>query len=238
VVKAADYDHDGDLDLFIGSRVLPFSYPEPDRSYILRNESTPGNPRFVDATDDVSDKLRYAGLISDAIWTDFNGDSWPDLILAGEWLPVRFFENKEGKLVEITQNTGVQEQKGWWNSLAAADLDNDGDMDYVAGNLGLNSYFRGDAKMPLRVYAKDLDQNGMVDPLISYYLRDSLGVRKEYLYHTWQDVVKQFEGIRKKFNSFVEFGESTIPEMFPYGLLEDAMVLTGNYLNTAWIENL
>ncbi len=237
-VKAADYDRDGDLDLFVGSRVLPFSYPNPDRSYILRNESTPGNPSFVDATAEVCKELQFPGLISDAIWTDFNGDEWPDLILAGEWMPIRFFQNRQGKLDEITQKTGIQEQKGWWNSLAAADLDNDGDTDYIAGNLGKNSYFQAAMDTPVRVYAKDLDDNGMVDPLISYYLRDSVGTKKEYLYHPWQDVVKQFAGIRKKFNSFGEFGESTLPEMFSDGLLADAMVLTANYMLSSWIENL
>ncbi len=236
-VKAADFDRDGDLDLFVGSRVLPFAYPEPDRSYILRNVSSAGQPRFEDATAEIADALRYPGLISDALWTDFNGDSWPDLILAGEWMPLRFFRNMDGKLVEITESTGIQDQKGWWNSLAAADLDNDGDMDYIAGNSGRNIYFQGDSERPVRVYSKDLDKNGMMDPLISYYLRDSSGTKKEYLYHPWQDVVKQFAGIRKKFNSFGAFGESTLPEMFSDGLLDDARVLSFNYMQTSWVEN-
>ena len=237
-VKAADYDRDGDLDLFIGSRVLPFSYPEPDRSYILKNESTPGNPRFVDATEEVSTQLLFPGLISDVLWTDFNNDFWPDLILAGEWMPLRFFENRKGKLVEISEKTGLNDKFGWWNSLSAADLDNDGDMDYIAGNYGQNINFKGTQQEPIRVYAKDLDQNGKIDPLISYFLRDSAGTRKEYLYHPWQDVTKQYVGIRKSFNSFGEFGEKTLPELFPNGLLDDAKVLSFNYMLTSWVENL
>ncbi len=237
-VRAADYDRDGDLDLFVGSRVKPMAYPLPDRSYILRNESTPGQIKFVDATLEVASELEYPGLISDALWTDFNGDHWPDLILAGEWMPLRFFENREGKLHEVTSATGLQENLGWWNSLAAADLDNDGDMDYIAGNFGKNIYFQGSKEYPVRIYAKDLDNNGMIDPLISYYLRDSVGVKQEYLYHPWQDVVKQFVGIRKRFNSFGEFGEATLPEMFTDGLLEDAQVLSFNYMETSWVENL
>ncbi len=237
-VKAADIDHDGDLDLFIGSRVLPFTYPKTDRSYILINESTPGNVRFVDATETVSSDLLHPGLISDALWTDFNGDSWPDLILAGEWMPLRFFENKKGILIDVTDHTGLKEYSGWWNSLAAADLDNDGDMDYIAGNLGQNTYFKGTLQEPVRIYAKDLDQNGTMDPLISYYLRDSIGTRKEYLYHPWQDVTKQFVGIRKRFNSFGKFGESTLPEMFPDGLLNDAVVKMLTHSKSSWIENL
>ena len=237
-VRASDYDRDGDLDLFIGSRVLPMAYPKADRSYILRNESTEGNVRFIDVTEEVSPELQYPGLISDALWTDFNGDYWPDLILAEEWKPIRFFENRSGTLHEITESSGVQDNYGWWNSLAAADLDNDGDTDYVAGNFGKNVYFKADKDTPVRLYAKDLDDNGMIDPLISYYLRDSVGTKKEYLYHPWQDVVKQFVGIRKRFNSFGEFGAATLPEVFPDGLLDDAMKLTFNYMQTSWIENL
>lgn len=238
-VKAADYDQDGDLDLFVGSRVLPMSYPKPDRSYILRNDSTKeGGPRFVDATEEVSAELAYPGMISDALWTDFNGDSWPDLILVGEWMPIRVFENKQGSLIEITQTSGLEEYLGWWNSLAAADFDNDGDIDYVVGNNGKNNYFQGTKEEPLRLYAKDLDNNGSIDPLITYYLRDSIGVRHEYLYHPWQDVVKQFSGIRKMFNSYGAFGASTAPEMFANGLMDNATVLSANWMSTSWIENL
>ncbi len=236
-VKAADFDKDGDLDLFVGSRVTPFAYPFPERSYILRNDSTKDNPLFVDVTEKMATSLVKPGLVCDALWTDFNGDFWPDLILATEWGPIRFFENINGKLNEI-QNSGIENKLGWWNSLAASDIDNDGDMDYVAGNLGRNTFFKGSSEEPVRVYAKDLDQNGTIDPLISYYLRDSLGTRKEYLYHPWQDVTKQYVGIRKKFNSFGAFGESTLPEMFADGLLNDATVLSLNYMESSWIENL
>ncbi|MEO9891306.1 VCBS repeat-containing protein [Aurantibacter sp.] len=237
-VKAADFDRDGDLDLFIGSRVLPFSYPLSDKSYILRNESTPSQPKFVDVTNEVSKEIEFSGLISDAIWTDFNNDFWPDLILAGEWMPIRFFKNDHGKLVEITDNTGMNENLGWWNSLAAADLDNDGDTDYIAGNYGSNINFKGTPEEPIKLYAKDLDKNGKIDPLMSYYLRDSIGVRKEYLYHPWQDLTKQYVGIRKSINSFGEFGELTLKEMFSDGLLDGAKVLSFNYMNSSWIENL
>ncbi|NJB70337.1 hypothetical protein GGR42_000799 [Saonia flava] len=237
-VKAADYDKDGDLDLFIGSRVKPMSYPVADRSYILRNESTANSIKFIDATHEVSSELSNPGMISDAIWTDFNNDMWPDLILAGEWMPIRVFENKKGKLVEITDETGLSDNLGWWTSLASADMDNDGDMDYIAGNYGENLYFNGTKEEPLKLYAKDVDQNGMIDPFISYYLRDSVGVKKEYLYHPWQDVVKQFVGIRKNYNSFGAFGEATTQELFSDGIMDDAMEFTTNWMKSSWIENL
>ncbi len=237
-VKAADFDQDGDLDLFIGSRVLSFSYPLADRSFILRNESANGEIKFVDVTATVSKELVFAGLVSDALWTDFNGDSWPDLILATEWMPLRFFKNTSGTLQEITASTGIDEYSGWWNSLSPADLDNDGDTDYIVGNFGMNSYFKGTQEQPVRIYAKDLDKNGSIDPLISYYLRDSIGVKREYMYHPWQDVTKQFVGIRKKFNSFGEFGAMTMPEIFPEGTMNHATILTYNYMKSGWVENI
>jgi enediyne biosynthesis protein E4 len=238
VVKAADFDGDGDLDLFVGSRVLPFAYPKSDRAYIFENRTENGEVVFVDVTQNVNPDLKFPGMVSDALWTDFNNDFQPDLILAMEWSALRFYENQKGKLVDVTEKTGLQDQLGWWNSLAAADLDNDGDLDYIAGNFGRNINFQGSKEHPVRLYAKDLDDNGTIDPLISYYLRDSIGVKKEYLYHPWQDVTKQYVGIRKKFNSFGAFGESTLPEMFADGLLDDATVLTFNYMESSWIENL
>lgn len=237
-VSAADFDKDGDLDLFVGSRVLPMAYPSPDRSFILRNDTDENGPKFTDATLEVAKELEFPGLISDGLWTDFNGDSWPDLVLAGEWMPLQFYENQEGKLKNVTQESGIAEFSGWWNSLSAADLDNDGDMDYVAGNFGENINFKAAEDSPIRLYAKDLDDNGMIDPFLSYYLRDSAGVKKEYLYHPWQDMVKQYVAIRKRFNSFGAFGEATLPEVFPPGLLDDATVLEFNYMKTSWIENL
>lgn len=237
-VKAADFDNDGDLDLFVGSRVLPFSYPSADRSYIFENQSKGGDIKFVDVTKKLNSKLEFPGLISDALWTDFNNDFWTDLILAGEWMPLRFFENRQGSFVEVTNNTSIQNNLGWWNSLSAGDFDNDGDVDYIAGNFGRNINFQGTKEEPIRLYAKDLDNNGSIDPLLSFYLRDSIGTKNEYLYHPWQDVTKQFVGIRKKFNSFGEFGASTLPEMFNDGLLDDATKLSFNYMETSLVENL
>ncbi len=237
-VKSADIDRDGDLDLFVGSRVMPRAYPTSDRSYILRNESAKGNVRFVDVTSEVGEGLAYPGLISDALFTDFNNDFWPDLILAGEWGPIRIFKNTDGSFREITETSGLKDYKGWWNSLAATDLDLDGDIDYVAGNYGENIYFKCSAEEPLRIYGKDLDQNGSLDPLISCYWLDSLGAKHEYLYHPRQDVINQFVGIRKRINTFAEFGEATVPDMFEGGEMDDALILESNWMKTSWIENL
>ncbi len=236
-VKAADVDSDGDLDLFVGSRVLPRSYPLPDRSYLLLNESDSEGLSFRDVTADRAPDLLKPGLISDALWTDFNGDDQPDLILAGEWMPITFLANQEGKLENVTASTGVQDALGWWNSLSPADLDNDGDIDYIAGNYGQNLYFQCNSDQPLRIYAKDLDANGSIDPLISCYWLDSMGEYHEFLYHPRQDLIKQFVGIRKKYNTYGAFGEATVPEMFSHEEMADALILKANFLKSSIIEN-
>ncbi|MBI5916220.1 MAG: VCBS repeat-containing protein [Bacteroidetes bacterium] len=237
-VKAADFDADGDLDLFVGSRVLPKHYPMPDRCYLLRNDSSPqGGMKFTDVTEDICPELVLPGLISDALWTDFNGDNQPDLLLAGEWMPLRFFQNVNGKLIPKSEIVNPK-STGWWNSLAAADLDNDGDVDYVAGNFGENLYFRCTDEHPLRVYAKDFDGNSDIDPFISCYWKDSLGVRREYFYHPREDVIKQWPGFRKKYVTFGEYGEATVQDIFTPKELEGATILAANWMKTSVLENL
>lgn len=238
-VRAADFDMDGDLDLFVGGRVLPMKYPQADRSFILRNDTPVGGaPRFTDVTEQVCPELAFFGLVSDAIWTDFNNDFQPDLLVAAEWKPLSMFENRGGKLVNIIASSGLVDQRGWWTSLTSADFDNDGDLDYVAGNFGRNTYFQCSDKEPLRIYAKDFDGNGSFDPFITCYWRDSLGKKREYIYHTRDDVMKQLVVLRKRFNTYGAFGEATLQDVFPKKDLEGAQIMEANYLSSAYVENL
>src|SRR5947208_5943745 len=126
-VRAVDYDHDGDLDLFVSGRVDPWNYPKPVSSVILRNDSKNGVVKFTDVTAEVAKPLLNIGLVCDAIFSDFNSDGWPDLILAGEWMPVTFLVNDKGVFKNVTAASGIANQIGWWNTITAGDFDNDGD---------------------------------------------------------------------------------------------------------------
>ncbi|MEM0991662.1 MAG: VCBS repeat-containing protein [Bacteroidota bacterium] len=236
-VKAADFDQDGDLDLFVGGSVKPFSYPFADDSYLLRNDSQAGVVKFTDISDEAFTDRTNIGIVSDAIWTDFNNDFLPDLIIASKWRPLQFYENKNGQLIKSTSQA-ISNKSGWWNSIAAADLDNDGDTDYIVGNFGENLYYRCQEDEPIRVYGKDLDNNGMVDPLISCYWQDSLGNKDEYLYHPRADLINQVVSIRKKYNTYAEYGAVNVSQMFSAEEMEGALILAANYMKSVVIENL
>lgn len=158
-VAAADFDRDGDLDLFVGSRAVPGKYPLPPTSRLLRND----DGKFTDATTQVSESLTDVGMVNSALWTDFDNDGWIDLMLAIDWGPVRVFQNQEGKLVDATDQLGLGKHLGWWHGLAAGDFDNDGDLDYIATNQGLNTKYHCSPDKPHRLYYHDFDENGSID---------------------------------------------------------------------------
>ncbi len=238
-VKAVDFDGDGDLDLFVGGRVLPLSFPKTDRSLLLRNDSNvKDQPVFTNVTQQMCPALEYAGLISDALWTDFNNDNRPDLILAGEWMPLTFFQNEGATFKDVTAQTGVGDKVNWWTSLTGADFDNDGDVDYVAGSFGQNLYFKCQSNEPLTIYAKDFDKNNAMDAFISCYWQDSLGKKKEYFYHTRDDMTKQLVLIRRKFLTYGAFGEATVKDVFSAEELKGAQIMQTNWMSSSYLENL
>ncbi|CAN5428843.1 VCBS repeat-containing protein [soil metagenome] len=236
-VKAADYDNDGDLDLFIGGRVLPGQYPKPVNSVIYRNDSKPGSVRFTDVTNEIAGSLNNIGLVCDAAWTDFDNDGFVDLILTGEWMPVTFFKNSKGKFENVTKQSGISNELGWWNSIAAGDFDNDGDIDYIAGNLGKNSFYKASHEYPARVYGKDLDKNKSFDAITTLYLKDQTGSLKEFTAQNRDDVVEQLPSLKRKFLTYKSFGEADFYQIFSADTLKEALVLEANNFNSCYIEN-
>jgi len=234
-VKAVDFDRDGDLDLFVGGRVEPDHYPAPVSSFIFRNDSKPGQAKFTDVTKAVAPALQNLGLVCDALWTDYDNDGWPDLMLAGEFMPLTILKNQQGKL-QPTDNK-LQGQKGWWNSLVAGDFDRDGDMDYIAGNLGENAKMRASDTEPVRIYANDFDNNGFYDAIPTLYLPDEKGQRREFTFHGRDDLIKQMIATRKRFPLYKDFTQASIDKLLTPEERAKALVLEANYLQSAYIEN-
>ncbi|NEU09893.1 VCBS repeat-containing protein [Flavihumibacter sp. R14] len=239
-VRAADFDRDGDLDLFIAGRVDPHFYPKATSSFIYRNDSQNGKVLFTDVTKIVAPALQNIGLTCDAVFSDFNNDGWPDILLAGEWMSVKFLLNKNGKFVDVTSNSGVGNKVGWWNSITPGDFDNDGDIDYVAGNIGLNSFYRATDKMPVSIRAKDFDNNGSYDAIPSLFLPATLEKNAPWLEfpaHGRDDMVKQIIGTRIKFQNYNLFANSIIDTLLPPEKMKDALKLSANYMASAYLQN-
>jgi hypothetical protein len=238
-VRAIDFDKDGDLDLFVSGRVDPGNYPLPVSSFIFRNDTKGGSIKFTDVTKSVAPSLEKIGLVCDALFTDFNNDGWQDLILAGEWMPITFLKNDHGNFKNVTSSSGVQNYFGWWNTISAGDFDNDGDVDYIVGNLGLNSYYKASEKYPVKIIAKDFDNNGSYDAIPSLFLPASQvdTTKKEFPAQSRDDIIEQLPALRKKYNNYKVFALATMDSIFPEDKRKDALKLHANYFASAYLQN-
>ncbi len=235
-VKAADVDGDGDLDLFVGGRVEPYKYPMGVPSYLLRNDSKKGEPRFTNVTAQMAPHLAKGGLTCDALWTDYDKDGDPDLLLASEWAPLTMLRNDKGQLQPV-DNSGLADKVGFWNSITPGDFDNDGDIDYLAGNIGQNNLLRASTERPVRIYAGDFDNNGFYDAFPSVYFKNAKGQYEEYPYFGWDDMVKQMIGIKKRYLEYAPFGQATMNQILTEEERNQALKLSANYLSSSYIEN-
>ena len=166
VVTTADFDKDGDMDLFVGGRVIPGKYPYAPKSYLLIND----NGKFTVKTKDIAPELENVGMVTDAQWNDIDNDNDLDLVVVGEWMGIEVFENEQGKLSKSYKQ--LSNTKGWWNTLQIVDIDYDGDMDIIAGNLGLNYKYQATKEKPFHIYTKDFDANGVEDIVLAKYYND------------------------------------------------------------------
>jgi hypothetical protein len=231
-VSAGDYDGDGDADLFIGGRVSG-NYPVSPRSFVLQNN----RGVFKDVTADVCLPLQKAGMVTSAVWSDFDGDHLVDLIIAGEWMPVRFFKNKQGKLVEVTAATGLPPVNGMWRSLVAADLDNDGDQDLVAGNVGLNCEFDASPAEPMQLFAADLDGNGSIDPVFFYYIKSLDGKKRSFPAISRNRFADQVPVIKKQFLLHSDYAQANYNNIFGRKKSETILKLSCGEMRTCYFEN-
>jgi hypothetical protein len=227
-VKAIDFDNDGDLDLFIGGRQVPGKYPFPASSFILENRTVNGIVKFVDVTKEVAPDLLNAGMVTSAFCGDIDNDHWTDLVIAGEWMPVCIYKNIHGKFKKST----VEGTKGWWFSLEGADFDKDGDIDLVAGNLGLNCRYKASRDKTFDVYADDFDKDGKWDIVLSYYQGN-----KQFPIRDRDSFIRQNPGIAKLFPTYEEFGEAAVSDIYTRKSLDRSLHLQAETFASCYFEN-
>ncbi len=232
-VRAADFDRDGDLDLFVAGRVQPSFYPLPVDSYLLIND---GHGKFTNGTDKIAPPLNKIGLISDALWTDYDNDGWVDLLLAGEWMPLTILKNSSGQLNTLLP-IQTQEAVGWWNSLASCDFDMDGDMDYVAGNLGSNSLIRTGKEFPVQLYVGDYNNDRVLDLIPTNYFLSENGEMKEYPFFGRNEMEKQMVDFKAIYPKHRDYGMASIEEVMSRLPETRNIPLKANYQKTSYLEN-
>jgi hypothetical protein len=223
-VSAHDVDNDGDQDIIVGGRVSPEAYPFTPQSYILKNDGG----QFSDITNQIAPGFQKIGMVSDIIWADTDKDGTEDMIVVGEWMPITIYNNKNGKL----SPTALVNTKGWWNCVIAADFDGDGDQDLIAGNLGANTRLKASPEAPIKMFTKDFDQNGAIDPIMTFSQNG-----KDYPYAGRDMMVKQIAKVKKKFQRYYMYNEATIEEILSPEALKDAQKLEVNNLLTGYFEN-
>ncbi|MBO0931967.1 VCBS repeat-containing protein [Fibrella aquatilis] len=230
---AADIDHDGDLDLFVGGRCVPGRFPEFAQSHLLRNDSKNGQVRFTDITAKTSGLVR-PGMVTDALWTDVNNDSWPDLLLVGDWMPVRLWLNQGGKLVEARPETvGLEKSAGLWTRILAHDLDRDGDTDFVLGNIGTNLQWKAGRDTLLTMLVGDFNADGRPDPVICQTVGG-----QTYPTASRDELLDQIGSLRKQFVRYGDYAPASIEIIFGKTGLAQAVTYPINTLKTSYVENL
>lgn len=227
-IASADIDADGDLDLFVGGRNVPGAYPTSPSSFILVNNAG----IFSDKTEDWNQDLGLAGMVTDAVFADITEDNLPDLMICGEWSAVRFFENTGEGFIEITERVADPQKTGWWYSLTVDDIDNDGDLDIIAGNLGLNNKFHPTVKKPLHIYLNDFDNNGTNDIVLAKYSQnDCVPVRGR------ECSSDQMPFLIEKFPTFSQFAEADLPSIYGQDKLNAATHLQATEFASTLLVN-
>ncbi|KSA15193.1 VCBS repeat-containing protein [Maribacter dokdonensis] len=228
VVKSADYDGDGDMDLFVGGRHTPQQYPNPSSSMLLVND----NGQLVNQTELLSPQLLQIGMITDAIWSDYDNDQDLDLVIVGEWMPITIFENNNGNLAKV-ENENFTSSYGWWFSIEQGDFDNDGDLDYIAGNLGLNYKYKTSSDKPFDVYYNDFDANGNADIVLGYYNKE-----KHYPLRGFSCSSEQIPALKKKIVKYDAFASMELKDVYGEEKLKNSLHYSADTFASVYIENL
>jgi hypothetical protein len=228
-VVAADYDADGDVDLFVGGRVVPSHYGADPQSMLLQNQ---GQGRFTDVTKLLAPELERVGMVTDAVWRDVDGDGRPDLTVVGEWMPIAIFRNAGGgKLVRL-KAPGLEHSEGWWNRIVAGDFTGHGRVDFIVGNLGLNTRLHAGASEPMTMYVKDFDGNGSDEQIVSCY---NQGVG--YPITMRDDLIKALPYLKVRYLNYKDYARQTVTDIFSPKELAGAIFKQAHTLATALARN-
>jgi enediyne biosynthesis protein E4 len=232
-VKAADFDRDGHTDLFVGGRIVPGKYPLPANSYILKNNGKKGAElKFENITESIAPELLNIGLVTDAVWDDFDGDGNVDLLVVGEWMNIHFFKNTSNRFTDVSDKLGFKETAGWWNSINIIDIDKDGDNDYLVGNLGLNYKYKTSEKEPFAIYSNDFDVNGKLDIALGYVENG-----KTFPVNSFDDNIRQLPVLKVRYKGYEEFARATLQDIYGDLMLKSSLHYTADTFASSWIEN-
>jgi enediyne biosynthesis protein E4 len=234
-VAATDFDKDGDMDLFVGDRTVPGNYPMNGGNILLRNDynKQTGSIHFTNATKQLAgEPLFNAGMVTDAVWNDLDKDGWVDLIITGDWMPIKIFKNNKGSFTDITGQSGLNNSDGWWCKIIPADIDNDGSMDFIAGNLGLNTQFKPTATEPLTTYAADFNGDGKFDPIFTRFVQG-----KPYLFNSRDELAEQIPTINKKFLKYADYADANIDNLFEKQQIDNAKKFYIKNTSTSFLRN-
>lgn len=229
-VAIGDFDKDGYIDVFVGGRGVPGSFPLASKSYLLHNDAKNGKIAFTDVTDEIAKNLRLPGMVTAACFADVNNDTYPDLLIAGDWMPVMLFINNDGKFNEVSDK--LPKLSGMWASITAADMDNDGKTDFILGNSGYNSQLTASDKEPLTMYASDFDNDGIIDAVICNYVQ---GIN--YPISSRDELLNATASLKKKFVKYADYADARIDDIFSKDRVKHALVYTCNNLASGILYN-
>jgi enediyne biosynthesis protein E4 len=230
VALPLDFDQDGDLDLFVGGRILPGQYPLSPGSVLLVND---GSGNFTDETSTLGHVFKDLGMVTDAKWEDLNNDGVPELVICGEWMPLKVFSFINGNFKDVSSSFFNKDFQGWWNTIHISDLDQDGDLDIIGGNFGLNGPFKPSESQPIMLYFDDFDRNGFIDPIMTHFIQG-----ESWPYATRDEITDQIVSLRQKFPNYESYSEASIYDIFPDSVWNNSPKLKTDFLETVWFENI
>jgi len=225
-VAAGDYDNDGDLDLFIGGRLKAKNYPVSPKSLILKNESSEGHVKFsIEHEEEI-------GMVTDARWVDIDKDSILELVIVGEWMPVSVYKKIKEDFKNITKQFNLENTTGLWTTIEAHDFDGDGDVDFLLGNIGTNTKFSASKEEPMRYYVQDFNGDGVIDPLLTYYIQG-----KSYPLASRDELLDQVSSFRKEYNTYDKYAKATIQDILEVSNGTPSLILEANNLESSYLKN-